>query len=114
MEQGLSLAPSRASDIAAMRGVLEQGVAQDDPVPLRTALLADLPDVLSAFDAMRRAEGAALHDVLDAQLGEVATLTEEAATQAEARKAEVAEALKRNLARGLDNTDGAEPDRVAQ
>lgn len=114
MEQGLSLAPSRASDIAAMRGVMEQGVTQDDPVPLRTALLAQLPDLLAAFDAMRQSEGAALLEVLQAQLSDVAALTEEAAVLAEARKAEVAEALKRNLARVLDNADGADPDRVAQ
>ena len=114
MEQGLSLAPSRASDIANMRGVLEQGVAQEDPVPLRTALLGALPGLLQAFDAMRRSEGAALGDVLVGQLDDVADLTQEAAALAEARKPEVAETLKRNLARVLDNTDGADPDRVAQ
>jgi len=114
MDQGLSLAPSRASDVAMMRGVLEQGVSQDDPAPLRAALIAELPSLLAAFDDMRKAEGAALLDVLTAQLDEVAELTTQAAGLAEARKAEVAVTLKTNLARVLDNTDGADPDRVAQ
>ena len=114
MEQGLSLAPSRASDIAMMRAVMEQGVAQEDPTRLRAALVAGLPTLLDAFDAMRQGEGAALKSVLAGQLDEVATLTKEAAALAEARKAEVAASLKKNLARVLDNTDGPDPDRVAQ
>ncbi len=114
MERGLSLAPSRASDIALVRGVLEQGMAQDDPAPLKAALLAELPALLTAFDAMRQSEGAALLGVLSSQLETVTALTQEAAALAEARKDDVAEALKRNLARVLDNTDGADPDRVAQ
>jgi uncharacterized protein (TIGR00255 family) len=114
MEQGLSLAPARASDIAAVRGVLEQSAAQDDPAPLRTALLADLPAALDAFDAMRLAEGTALMSILSAQLDEVHALTQDAATAAHARQVDVAAALRRNLARIIDNTDGADPDRVAQ
>ena len=114
MDQGLSLGPARATDIAVMRGVLEQGVAQDDPAPLRSALVAELPGLIDAFDAMRLSEGAALHSVLLDQLDQVAALTTEAADLAEARKADVAATLKQNLARVLDNTDGADPDRVAQ
>ncbi|WP_299369571.1 YicC/YloC family endoribonuclease [uncultured Tateyamaria sp.] len=114
MEMGLSLAPARASDIAMMRGVMEQSTMQDDPAPLRKALLSELPALLDAFDAMRCEEGAALLTVLLGQLDEIEALTKEAAALAEARKDEVATTLKRNLARVLDNTDGADPDRVAQ
>lgn len=114
IEQGLSLAPSRATDIAMMRGIMDSGPAQDDPAPIRAALLADVARVLEAFDDMRQREGAALHQVLSAQLNEVETLTQNAAALAEARQVDVAMALKRNLARVLDNSDGADPDRVAQ
>ena len=114
MDQGLSLGPARATDIAVMRGVMEQGVTQDDPAPLRAALVAELPELIDAFDNMRLSEGAALHAVLIDQLDQVEALTAEAADLAEARKSEVAETLKRNLARVLDNTDGADPDSVAQ
>lgn len=114
MDQGLSLAPARASDIAAVRGVLEQSVDQDDPTELRKALLADLPGALQAFDAMRLAEGASLASVLSGQLDQMEALTHQAAALAEARKDDVAATLKRNLARVMDNTDGIDPDRVAQ
>ncbi|WP_299041830.1 YicC/YloC family endoribonuclease [uncultured Tateyamaria sp.] len=114
MEQGLSLAPSRATDIAALRGVMETGPSQDDPAPLRASLLADVTSLLDAFDDMRAREGRALHEVLLAQLTEVQALTQQAATLAEARKDEVAATLHRNLARVLEGAGGADPDRVAQ
>ncbi len=114
MEQGLSLAPSRATDIAVMRGVMDTGATQDDPAPLRAALVADVPALLEAFDDMRTREGTALQEVLIGQLTAIETLTEQAADLAEARKDDVAATLKRNLARVLDNTDGADADRVAQ
>ncbi|WP_299767734.1 YicC/YloC family endoribonuclease [uncultured Tateyamaria sp.] len=114
MDQGLSLAPSRATDIASMRGVMDAGAAQDDTGPLRTALLSEVPALLDAFDDMRTREGSALREVMLAQLTEVGKLTEQAAALAEKRKDDVAANLKRNLARVLDNTDGADPDRVAQ
>ncbi len=44
----------------------------------------------------------------------IETLTSEAADLAEARKDQMAEKLRENLARVLDNTEGADPDRVAQ
>ncbi|MEO1363084.1 MAG: YicC/YloC family endoribonuclease [Pseudomonadota bacterium] len=112
--QGLTLAQSTAAEIAMMRGVMEQNATQDDPAPLRAALLADVTALLEAFDAMRLTEGAALSDILTAQLTEVDALVREAEVLAEARKDEVATTLRRNLARVLDNTDGADPDRVAQ
>jgi len=114
MDRGLSLAPARATDIAMMRGVMDASVMQDDPAPLRAALLTEVPALLDAFDEMRHREGAALFDVLSGQLDTVADLTDKAAQLAEARKDEVAATLKRNLARVLDNSDGADPDRVAQ
>lgn len=113
-EQGLALEPSRAIDIAAMRGVMDAGPAQDDPAPLRAALLAEVPTLLDAFDEMRASEGAALREVLLGQLSDVQALTAQAATLAAARQDDMAAALKRNLARVLDNSDGADADRVAQ
>ena len=112
--QGLDLAPARVSDIALMRGVMEQSASQDDPTPLRAALIADVADLIAAFDAMRLTEGAALTQILTGQLDAIEDLVGEAETLAEARKDDVAATLKRNLARVLDNADGADPDRVAQ
>ena len=114
MAQGISLAPSRASDLLALRGVMEAGLDDVDTKPLQSALRAQVPDLIAAFLDMRTREGAALAEVLLAQIGEVARLTEEAAALADARKAAMAETLRGNLRRVLDNADGADEDRVAQ
>lgn len=114
MDAGVSLAPSKASDIVALRGVLEQSVTQDDGAALAKVLLADFDAVCADFDAMRTQEGAALQEVLTSQLQEVTALTAQAATLAEARKDEMATTLRTNLARVLDNVDGVDEGRLAQ
>jgi uncharacterized protein (TIGR00255 family) len=111
---GIDLAPSRAADILAMRGVMEQGAVDDDIGALAKAIMVDLPGLLADFSASRAREGAALDKVLAAQLDQIEQLTAEAAGLAEARKDKLAEALRANLARIMDNADGADPDRVAQ
>ena len=114
MDAGVSLAPSKASDIVSLRGVLEQGAQEDDLSALREALLAEFDAVLADFDAMRGREGSALETVLNDQLTEVARLTDEAEAALAGRQEEMAATLKRNLARVMENVDSADPDRVAQ
>ncbi|WP_299506669.1 YicC/YloC family endoribonuclease [uncultured Roseobacter sp.] len=114
MEAGISLGPSTSSEVVALRGVLEQSMVDDDAAPLTKALLAEAETLIQAFNAMRDAEGTALHGVLQEQLNEVAALTQEAATLAQARSDAMTDTLKRNLAKVMDNVDGADPDRVAQ
>ncbi|SFS55723.1 TIGR00255 family protein [Sulfitobacter marinus] len=114
MDAGVSLAPSKASDIVTMRGVLEQATTDDDVERLAKALLAEFTTVLAAFNAMRAREGAALEQVLQTQLAEIEALTLQAAALAEQRKAEMAQNLQRNLARVLENTEGVDADRLAQ
>jgi len=113
MDVGVSLAPSKATDIVTMRGVLEQAVPEDDSAALTAALLTEFSAVLADFNTMRDAEGAALEKVLRAQLAQIETLTAQAATLAQARGAQSAQTLKRNLARVMDNVDGMDPDRIA-
>ena len=114
MDAGVSLAPSKATDIVTMRGVLEQANTVDDVATLAKTLLAEFAAVLADFNAMRASEGAALEIVLQAQLTEVETLTTQAAAMAQDRKAEMAQTLQRNLARVLENSDGVDADRLAQ
>ena len=114
MDAGVSLAPSKATDIVTMRGVLEQANTVDDVATLAKTLLAEFTGVLADFNAMRASEGAALEIVLQAQLTEVETLTTQAAAMAQDRKAEMAQTLQRNLARVLENSDGVDADRLAQ
>ncbi len=114
MERGVSLAPSRAADLLGLRGVFEASPEEDAVAPLAKRLRAEAGPLIAAFVAMRETEGAALAAVLNARLEQIATLTDRAATLAEARKATVAQTLKDNLARVMETADGADPDRVAQ
>ncbi|MCE8519960.1 YicC family protein [Ruegeria pomeroyi] len=114
MARGMTLAPSRAADLLALRGVLEAGGGGDDPAPLVKRLKAELGPLIAAFLQMRETEGKALAQILQNNLTRVAELTAQAADLAEARKPLVAETLRANLARVLGNSDGADPDRVAQ
>ncbi|MDO6522109.1 YicC/YloC family endoribonuclease [Shimia thalassica] len=114
MDRGLSLAPSTASDVLGLRGVLDTASVETDTKALREAILADLPDLLDAFLQMRRAEGEALDSVLKDQLNTIADLTDAAAEVLEARRDETAAALRRNLAKVTDNTDDMDEGRIAQ
>ncbi len=112
--KGLALTPPSAVEVAAMRGVVETSLPEEDPAPLVAALLAQLPELLAAFDAMRAHEGRALAAVLEDRLTAIEALLGEAAGAVEARREAQADNLRAALARVLDNADGADPDRVAQ
>jgi len=110
----LRLAPTSAAQILDLRAFAESARPEADSAPLRAALVGQFPALLEAFDTMRAAEGAALARVIGAQLDTIAALTDRAARAAEARKEKMAQTLRENLARVLDNSEGADPDRVAQ
>tara|TARA_R110002020_G_scaffold37872_23_gene114320 strand:- start:4997 stop:5875 length:879 start_codon:yes stop_codon:yes gene_type:complete len=112
--RGVTLGPTRASDLLSVSGVLVHESDAEDHAPLIRQLKSEFANLLQGFDAMRDDEGRALTAVLASQLDQVATLTEEAAERAEARKQAMADGLQANLARVLGNADGADPDRVAQ
>jgi uncharacterized protein (TIGR00255 family) len=114
-QRGLSLAAPSPADVLAMRGVLEQVTGDgEDVAPLRGALIADLGPLLDEFMASRRAEGAALHAVLGAQVERIAELTRSAAAETDARRDAMARGLREALARILANTEGIEEARLAQ
>ena len=114
MDRGVTLAPANGADILALRGVMEAGRAEVDSTELSKVLLSDFEAVLDCFLAMRAHEGAALSTLLSGQINEIASLTEQSATAAEARKPEAAQALRAALARVLENADGVDEARVAQ
>lgn len=114
MDAGISLAPSKSSDIVALRGVLEQSSTEDDAGPLAKALLSEAEALIADFNAMRDSEGAALQTVLFEQLDQIAQLTADSAQLTKARTAAMTETLQRNLAKVVDNIDGVDADRVAQ
>ncbi|MDX2482099.1 MAG: YicC/YloC family endoribonuclease [Pseudodonghicola sp.] len=114
MARGVSLAPSKASDLLGLRGMMEPAAEEGDNAALVKQLCAELAPLTAAFLEMRQAEGRALELVLRGQLEQLSTLVTAASDLAEARKAAMAETMHTNLARVLDNTEGADPERVAQ
>ncbi len=113
-EAGVALATPSAADLVALKGMLDAGADVDDPTALVKQLSTEFATVLAEFIAMRETEGQALAKVLDSQLDQVAAFTDQAAALAEQRKDKMADALRENLARVLENAQGADPDRVAQ
>ncbi|MBV1896702.1 MAG: YicC family protein [Rhodobacteraceae bacterium] len=114
MERGISLAPSKASDLLSVRGMLETSLGKDDTAPLIAQLKQEFTSLVQAFVQMRKDEGASLSQILTQQIDQIEILTAQSADLAEQRKEDRADTLKTNLARVMDNTDRADPDRVAQ
>ncbi|WP_170480586.1 YicC/YloC family endoribonuclease [Ruegeria arenilitoris] len=113
-KRGLSLAQSKASELLSLKGMIEAGPDVDDAGPLVEFLKSDFSALLSDFLEMRRTEGLALEAIIRDQLESIENLTQRAAAFAEKRRQEMGQALRENLARVLDNSHGADPDRVAQ
>ncbi|MEM7470130.1 MAG: YicC/YloC family endoribonuclease [Pseudomonadota bacterium] len=110
---GAPVTPASTAEILGLRGVLGGGDAEES-WPDFDALRPDLETALAAFIDMRAQEGGALLEVLVGCLDQMSALTAQAATHAEARKDQVADTLKENLARVMANIDGLEEGRVAQ
>ena len=114
LARGMTLAPSRAADIVALRGVMTAEAPQAAHAALRDALVADFIHVLDAFCAMRDEEGGRLHAILSAQIDEIAALIDEATQSAGARDAGLRDRLRAQIARVMDNADGLDPGRLEQ
>lgn len=114
LDQHLSLAPSTASQILALRGVMEAASADVDQDMLRKQLLQDVDLLLEDFLTMRKSEGGALEGILNDQIAEIERLTTEAHAAAKAREPHMQEALCASLARVMANTDGVDEARLTQ
>ncbi|MEL7182814.1 MAG: YicC/YloC family endoribonuclease [Pseudomonadota bacterium] len=95
--RGITLAPTSAAEVLAIRGVWE---AQDAGTGLTLdGFRADLSDLLAAFDATRVSEGARLRDVLRDHVDQIANLTLEAEALAPDRATHMAETYRAAVAR---------------
>lgn len=114
--EGMALAPMRATDIAAMRGVIDfsETVAEEDIAALRSAVLADVKTCLDDFDTDRAREGAALEQVLTGQLETMEQLTAAAAQAAGDREDAARAGIERGLARLLKATEVPDEARLLQ
>ncbi len=113
-DHNLQLGGTTAAEILAMPAVRDGAGTDQDTAALLKALKKDFAGLLGAFNEMRGTEGGALHDILTGQLDQIETLTKNAASTADARRDKATQNLRKNLALVLDNSDGADPDRVAQ
>lgn len=110
----VSLAPSTAAEIIALRGMMEIDETETDTAALKAALLEDFQGVLTSFCEMRSAEGSALHGVLINHLDEIETLVTQAKTAAEARRPKARETLRLALAAVMEGAAEVEEDRILQ
>ncbi|WP_370269114.1 YicC/YloC family endoribonuclease [Nioella sp.] len=111
--QGLPVADPDPVRILTLPGVMAGAGAQAD-LPADEALLAEFDVLLADFLASRAEEGRALHEKLQGQIGQMAPLIKEAATLADARREAAGTRLHEQMQKVLDNTEGADPDRLAQ
>lgn len=114
MAEGVSLAPATAADLLGLRGVLDSTAETTETGDLGRVLLADFDGVLGSFLAMRQTEGAALAKVLEAQIDEIARLTEAASDVLSARSDEIAGSHHAALRRVIATADSVDPARIAQ
>lgn len=111
--QGLPVAAPDPVRILTLPGVMAGAGAQAE-LPTDEALLAEFDVLLADFLASRAEEGRALHETLQGQIGQMAPLIKEAATLADARREVAGTRLHEQMQKVLDNTEGADPDRLAQ
>lgn len=114
MSRGLSLAPSTASDIVAIRGILDSQSAENDPAEIKKILLKDFETLLGDFIDMRQAEGAIVGAVLIDQLDQIDALIKAAINQVVDRKDEQSEKMRAAIQRVVENTDVVDESRLAQ
>ncbi len=114
MARGLSLTASSAADLITVRGVMDAPQQQSDPAEVLAVLVADFGPVLGSFIASRHSEGAALVDVLNGQVNQIAELVSQADAVADARKDEQAARMRAAMARVLDAQDNLDEQRIAQ
>jgi len=112
--RGVTLSVSSAADVLTVRGVMDTDEAEGVGEAAVSALTAALPDLIADLKVMRAAEGARLAGIIDAQISRIAELTVAAGQAADARRDDVARVLRENLAKVMQNAEGADEARVAQ
>ena len=113
-EMGVTLGQPTAADVLAQRGVLNAGKADEDIDALAKTLIAEIAPLVADFAAMRATEGAALHGILQAQLDQIADLTDAADIAAKERAPQVRESLSAALRRVMEDVGEVEEGRIAQ
>ncbi|WP_109665465.1 YicC/YloC family endoribonuclease [Roseicyclus mahoneyensis] len=101
--QGLPIAPVNPATILSLRTLAETG--ETPPMPAPETLLADAEPLIAAFSEMRAEEGAALAQLLSAQIDHIEALIIEAAQIARDRAEPQAARLRAAVASLVEATD---------
>jgi uncharacterized protein (TIGR00255 family) len=113
--KGLALADPTATEILSQRGVVVQAPVETESDGLITKILEDdLHFLIEDFMTMRRSEGQAIRDILEAQLIQVAALVEAARTVVETRRGEARATLHAALRRVFEDVPEFDEARIAQ
>ncbi|MCO4841286.1 MAG: YicC family protein [Yoonia sp.] len=113
-EMGVTLAQPNAADVLAQRGVLTQDTSDVDDTALIAAISSEIAPLITAFVDMRASEGAALYNVITAQLNEIADLIAQADAAATARRPQVKAKLTADMGRILEDIAEVDEGRIAQ
>ncbi len=112
---GVSLRSATTAEVLALRGVTDGNeTEQPDIAPLRKAVMADFEGLVQDFQAMRAAEGLALHGIVAAQIEKIRSLSAEAVVEAHARRDVQSMALQDAMARILGVAEGLDEARLMQ
>jgi uncharacterized protein (TIGR00255 family) len=109
--------PPSLDGLLALKGVIEVGDADESEEERRRAESAateGFAAVIGALAEMRRREGAALGDVLEARLGEIAALTQRAELAPGRRPEAIRARIAEQVATLLSQSDRFDPDRLHQ
>ncbi|MDO6589528.1 YicC family protein [Loktanella sp. D2R18] len=112
--KGVTLGQPTAADVLTQRGVLVAAQVQEDDAALAAAIHADIAPLVADFNAMRRDEGAFLHDVIVGQVTQIATLVAAAEQAATARLPQMRANLTAALQRIAEDVTTIEEGRIAQ
>lgn len=114
-QHGLNLAPTRAGDILALRGVLvttTQDPNSDAATP--SEILADIEQLLLAFDKTRQDEGARLAQVINNHLDRLDQLVDDAKTINPDRDRHMGEVLHKNISKLSDISGPIDHEKITQ
>ena len=115
MERNISLAPSNATDILGIKGVLDAAEPQVlDPADVKQMIETLLDDALDQFITSRRDEGRHLHGVLSDAINEIESLVQQAVAVLPDRQARIDGVFRESLARLTDANVDIDRERVAQ
>ncbi len=115
MDHHVNLAPSTATDILALRGILDvQDVAQDTSDALKPAIEAACDAALAMFIQSRQDEGRALADVLHRAITDIEIRVTQATALLPERQSKIETTFNESLKRLLSQSVEIDQDRVAQ